>query len=351
MGSTPRVSVIIGVYNAEPYLDQTIRSVVEQTYRDWELIIVDDGSTDQTAAIADRWAAREPRIRVIHQPNSGLPAIPRNRGMLEACGDIITFLDGDDLYLPERLARSMAVLDAWPEVGSVFHDYRWFEDGSDPAQGRAYLAEESFVKRAAHALTARSVEGRQVWVGNGDLIKFMSTEIVGIHTSTISVRRTVLDRLDPPGFRDDIPHCEDIDLWLRISEATTSTVLPETLSYYRHTATGVMGSRPLGKLVRGSFVVKSEMLERLERSLRPEEWAAYRDRVSHCWSGVAYMCLTSGLASEARYGYRQAWRTGSERSAIRRAIKGTVVSRLPRPILHAWWRLTGGGYRGRSKGR
>ncbi len=76
MGSTPRVSVIIGVYNAEPYLDDTIRSVVEQTYRDWELIVVDDGSTDQSGAIADRWAVREPRIRVIHQPNSGLPAIP-----------------------------------------------------------------------------------------------------------------------------------------------------------------------------------------------------------------------------------------------------------------------------------
>jgi hypothetical protein len=269
--------------------------------------------------------------------------------MREARSGIIAFLDGDDLYHPDRLARSVAVLDAYPEVGSVFHDYRWFVSGTDPEQGRSYLADERYVERAADALSSRPIGGNPVWVGNGDLIKFMSTEIVGIHTSAISVRRSVLDALEPPGFREELPHCEDIDLWLRISRSTTSAVAPAPLSYYRHTRTSWMVTKPLPTLVRGSFTVKSDMLERLERMLRPDEWPSYRDRISRYWSGLAYLCLTAGLPREARYCYRQAYRTGKDPSAVRRAVKGMVVSSLPRPVLHAWWRITGGGYSGRSK--
>ena len=349
VSSAPRVSVIMAVYNGEEFLDAAVGSVVTQTLSDWELVIVDDGSTDGTGSMADRWAAADPRIRVIHQPNSGRPAAARNRGMREARGGIIAFLDADDLYHPDRLARSVAVLDAYPEVGSVFHDYRWFLSGNDHHAGRAYLADERFVERAAGALSSRPVAGEPVWVGNGDLIKFMSTEIVGIHTSAISVRRTVLDALEPPGFREELPHCEDIDLWLRISRSTTSAVAPAPLSYYRHTSTSWMTTKPLATLVRGSFTVKSDMLERLERMLRSDELPAYRDRISRYWSGLAYLCLTAGLPREARYCYRQAFRTGKDRSTVLKALKGLMVSSLPRPMLHAWWRLTGGGYSGRSK--
>jgi glycosyltransferase involved in cell wall biosynthesis len=349
MVSSPRVSVIMSVYNAEEFLDDAVRSVIAQTFPDWELILLNDGSTDGTAAMADAWAARDSRIRVFHQPNSGKPAAGRNRALREAGAGIIAFLDGDDLWHPERLARSIEVLDAWPEVGSVFHDYRWFVTGTDPEQGRAYLAEERYVARAGAALEERAAGGQSVWVDNGDLIKFMSTEIVGIHTSAISVRRAVLDSLEPPGFREELPHCEDIDLWLRISRATRSAVSPVPLSYYRHTQSSWMVTKPLPTLVRGSYTVKREMLEWLERKLTGAEWSAYRNQVSRYWSGIAYLCLTAGLSGEARYCYRQAWRTGTERPALLQAAKGIVVSSLPRPIVRAWWRLTGGGYTGRSR--
>ena len=349
MGSTPRVSVIMSVYNGQEFLDEAVRSVVTQSFPDWELVLVNDGSTDRTGALADAWASKDPRVRVVHQPNSGKPAAGRNRGMREARGGIIAFLDGDDLWHPDRLARSVAVLDAYPEVGSVFHDYRWFVTGSDPEQGRAYLAEERFVARAGSALEEHSAGGHPVWVGNGDLIKFMSTEIVGIHTSAISVRRAVLDSLEPPGFREELPHCEDIDLWLRISRATTSAVSPAPLSYYRHTKSSWMVTQPLPNLVSGSFTVKSDMLLRLEGMLRPDEWPSYREKISRYWSGLAYLCLTAGLPGEARYCYRQAWRTATRRGSHLKAAKGILVSSLPRPLLNAWWKISGGGYTGRSK--
>ena len=349
VSSPPRVSVVMSVYNGEEFLDDAVRSVVGQTWPDWELVLVNDGSTDRTGVLADRWIPLDSRIRVVHQANSGKPAAGRNRGLREARGAIITFLDGDDLWHPDRLSRVMAILDAFPEVGSVFHDYRWFVSGTDPEQGRAYLAEERYVSRAGAALVERSAGGHPVWVGNGDLIKFMSTEIVGIHTSAISVRRAVLDTLEPPGFREELPHCEDIDLWLRISRATTSAVSPVPLSYYRHTTSSWMTTMPLPTLVRGSFMVKSEMLQWLERKLTAAEWPAYRNQVSRYWSGIAYLCLTAGLSREARYCYRQAWRTGSERGTLLKAAKGIMVSLLPRPVVRSWWNLTGGGYTGRSK--
>ena len=176
------------------------------------------------------------------------------------------------------------------------------------------------------------------------------TEIVGIHTSAISVRRAVLDSLTPPGFREELPHCEDIDLWLRISRATTSAVVPVPLSYYRHTRSSWMVTQPLPSLVKGSFTVKSDMLLRLERMLTPAEWPGYREKISRYWCGLGYLCLTAGLASEARYSYRQAWRIGKASGSLLKAAKGLVVSSLPRPILEVWWKATGGGYSGRSKG-
>lgn len=342
-GSVPRVSVIMGVYNCASFLDDTVQSVVGQTFQDWELVLVDDGSTDQTSSRADDWAARDPRIRVFHQEHTGLPAASRNHGIREARGQIITFLDGDDLYHPDRIRRQVAILDACPEVGGVFHDFRWFANGSNPDRGLAFLSRDNYVQRAGDYLSPRSIEGETVWVGSGDLIKFMSSETVGIHTSAIAVRREVIDALSPPGFREDLPHCEDIDMWLRIARETRLAVLPVPLSYYRHNAAGWMATRDLRLRMSGSFMVKREMLERLERSLGPEEWPQYRDKVAERWRGVAYPRLIAGFMGPARFAYRQAFRTAGRVSGKLLAIKGLLVSLLPRAVRRAYWRVTGGG--------
>jgi hypothetical protein len=195
--------------------------------------------------------------------------------MRESRGGIIAFLDGDDLYHPDRLARSVAVLDAYPEVGSVFHDYRWFVAGSDPEQGRAYLAEERYVERAADALSARPVGGNAVVSPADAPIKFMSTEIVGIHTSAISVRRTVLDALEPR-FSRRAAAC-DIDLWLRS---------PGPPPGHRPGAPQLTGTRrPLDGHQAASTWCRDRSPSkrhagRLERMLRPDEWPSYRDRIS-----------------------------------------------------------------------
>lgn len=128
----PRVSVIMPVLNAAAYLPHAIESVVGQVFGDWELIVIDDGSTDDSAAIAQRYALLDDRIRIL-RPDAARrgAAAARNRGIEISRGEFIAFLDADDLYLPDKLARDIAALDADPEVAWAYGATRWFhQDGS-----------------------------------------------------------------------------------------------------------------------------------------------------------------------------------------------------------------------------
>src|SRR5947209_3795753 len=103
-----RVSVIIPLYNKAPYVRRTLDSVRAQTFADYEVIVVDDGSTDGGAAVVEGFG--DPRFRLIAQPNAG-PGAARNRGLAEAGGEFVAFLDADDEWLPTFLERSLALLD------------------------------------------------------------------------------------------------------------------------------------------------------------------------------------------------------------------------------------------------
>ncbi|MCI4643608.1 MAG: glycosyltransferase [Hyphomonadaceae bacterium] len=113
-------------YRAVSTLRQSVESVRAQTLADWELIIIDDGSPDETAACATQLAQEDSRIRVIRQRNAG-PSAARNRGVRLARGDILAFLDADDLWSPERLAGMVAFLRAHPATGVAFSRTRFFD--------------------------------------------------------------------------------------------------------------------------------------------------------------------------------------------------------------------------------
>lgn len=98
------VTVIVPVYNVEPYLDRCVRSLTGQTYTDLEIILVDDGSPDNCPQMCDDWAARDPRIRVIHKENAG-QGIARNTGMDQASGEFVYFVDSDDYIAPETIEK------------------------------------------------------------------------------------------------------------------------------------------------------------------------------------------------------------------------------------------------------
>jgi glycosyltransferase involved in cell wall biosynthesis len=111
----PLISVVIPAYNAAPFLAATLTSVFAQSHRPLEVILVDDGSTDDTLAIARGWT---PLLRIHHQANAG-PAAARNRGIEIAQADYLAFIDADDTWLPGRLTRHLAILEGRPELDIV----------------------------------------------------------------------------------------------------------------------------------------------------------------------------------------------------------------------------------------
>lgn len=199
----PRVSVVIPCYNSAPYVTQAIRSVLAQTYDDYEIILVDDGSTD------DLIAALNPvinKIRYVKQNNAGTAAA-RNRGFHEATGSLIAFLDADDLWLPNKLELQVAELDVHTEV-DVLHT-SWI----------SYLPDGSlrpFIKAPLDPMG----EAQRIILSNC------------VMTSSVLIRRSSLEGVG--GFRESILGPEDLDLWLRLTAAgSVFGTLEEPVTIYR----------------------------------------------------------------------------------------------------------------------
>jgi glycosyltransferase involved in cell wall biosynthesis len=129
MSQFPAISIIMPAYNAQDTLAASVRSVQDQTLRNWELIIVDDGSTDQTADLATKMAQEDPRICVIQCPNRG-PAIARNRAVDLARACMLAFLDADDFWAPERLSGMLTAFRARPEAGVLFTRTRFLDSAT-----------------------------------------------------------------------------------------------------------------------------------------------------------------------------------------------------------------------------
>lgn len=121
---SPRVSVVIPLYNAEDYVAEAIESVLNQTYRAYEVIVVDDGSTDGSAAVVRRFGEA---VRYVVQPNAGVSAAT-NRGVSLSNGEFIALLDNDDIWLPEKLERQVAYLDTHPDCGFVNCDMQYISE-------------------------------------------------------------------------------------------------------------------------------------------------------------------------------------------------------------------------------
>jgi glycosyltransferase involved in cell wall biosynthesis len=128
--STPLVTVAICTFNGESYLEKTIVSVLAQTYSNFEMVIVDDGSSDGTPAIIDAFAGRHACIRPFYRTNHGLPA-SRNFALAQAKGAWVAILDQDDLCYPSRLTRQMEIAQSYPTAGLVFCDTHYINESDD----------------------------------------------------------------------------------------------------------------------------------------------------------------------------------------------------------------------------
>jgi glycosyltransferase involved in cell wall biosynthesis len=212
MPSEPRITVFMPVYNREQYVESAINSVLAQTFSDFELLVIDDGSTDRTPGILAGF--RDPRVRVIrNDSNLGIPAT-RNRGLDLARGEFIAMLDSDDMAHRKRLAKQVDFLDKNPDhvlVGS------WAR------------------KMDGHGKLKRVLRRPLTWERIRTRLLFMGT----LRTPSVTGRLSVLSGYR---FSSEFPVCSDTDYWVRIALDHRCANLPEPLIRYRKHDGGITRS-------------------------------------------------------------------------------------------------------------
>lgn len=205
----PRVSIVMPCYNAAPHLATSVGSVAAQTEGDWELIVVDDGSRDDSWPVLQGLAANDPRIRVFRQDNAGAAAA-RNRALSEARGEFIAFLDADDTWHPEFLAAMLAALQ--DQGGQALAYCGWQNLGLGGDRDRPFVPPDYEGEDKAESLL-----GGCRWPIHGVLVPAVAIQEAG-------------------GFDQNLSSCMDYDLWLRIGCELRLVRVPRVLAYYHHHA-------------------------------------------------------------------------------------------------------------------
>ena len=191
------------VYNTARYLPAAVESILTQTFREFEFIIIDDGSTDRSGKILEKYAAQDDRIQLIHRANQGI-AKTRNQLLEQASGELIAIMDADDIALPDRFARQVDFLQAHADVVCVGSALDWIDE-------------------------------RDRYLGHCEMPQFdaeIQSLLVGgismLHHPCTMARRSAL--LQVGGYDESMTASIDLDLWLRLGEVGKLANLPETFA-------------------------------------------------------------------------------------------------------------------------
>jgi glycosyltransferase involved in cell wall biosynthesis len=209
----PTISVVVPAYNVERTILETIASVLKQTFSDFELIVINDGSTDGTLGLLS--IVNDPRLKVYSYENGGLP-VARNRGIACSTGEFITFIDGDDLWTPDKLELQLITLQQHPKAGAV---YSWtlFMDEKG----------ESF-----HP-------GEPIYFKGNILPQLLVKNFIASGSNVMLRRRAIASAGE---FDPTLKSCEDWDYWLRVAANWNFVVVPKAQILYRQSA-GTMSSK------------------------------------------------------------------------------------------------------------
>lgn len=205
MPETPRVTVVMPVRNGGAYLERAVESILGQTLTDFEFVIVDDGSTDETAEVLGRYRDADPRVRVHRREQAGLVA-SLNCGWREARAGYIARMDADDIAFPERLARQVEFLDRHPGIALVGSAVVRIDASGQPIKRN--------VCPTSHAEIVEALREYSCFTHPSVMLRASALAAVG-------------------GYRPAYRAAEDYDLWLRLSERYELANLPDPLLYYR----------------------------------------------------------------------------------------------------------------------
>ena len=278
MSQSPLVSCVMSVFNGKRYLADAVESILSQTFTDFEFVVIDDGSTDTSPRLLERYAAADSRLRLTRRPNTGLTRA-LNEGLRLARGEFVARMDGDDVAERTRFERQVAFLRQHADCVAVGCALQLLDpDGAPLAEQRPPTTHE--------AIVARLLQG----------------EGAVPHPSAM-IRRSAL--LAVGGYREDFPAAQDLDLWLRLSEFGRLANLGEILLRYRLHADSVTARRRTQQLACAERAVREALLRRGQpvpgRIQLPD---AKPSSPARTLRGSARMAWRSGHVSTAR---KHAW--------------------------------------------
>ncbi len=196
----PKVTVLMAAYNEEKYIREAIDSILKQTFQDFELIIIDDASTDATRDMVE--SCSDPRIHLIKNDKNIGPALSRNRGLERSTGKYIAIMDGDDISLPNRLGKQVRFLDSHPEIAIVGTAYYEMDGKGNIRRLCQFFVEDEQIKR-----------------------QLCMRQVPMLHSTTMARREAIVD----VGLYKEYRFTEDKDLWIRMANKYNFTNLQEPL--------------------------------------------------------------------------------------------------------------------------
>jgi glycosyltransferase involved in cell wall biosynthesis len=274
------ITVILPAFNAQDFLTQTVRSVLAQDYRNFELLIIDDGSTDETGAIAAEFVAQDDRVRLIWQANGGV-APARNRGIAEARGKYLAFIDADDLWDPQTLGLWHYTLTHVPESIGVVYAWSLDVDDQNLLTGGFHAAE--VVGPVLPTLLAHNFLGN----ASSTMVRRELVQAVGGYDTSLRDRSA--------------QGCEDWDFYFKLAELCEFAVVPRFLVRYRKPAVSM--SSDYDQMARSHALV----LDALRRRVPSLPGWLYGLSKSSLYIHFANLSAQSGNGTIARQWCQRAW--------------------------------------------
>jgi len=291
--AAPIVSVVMPVYQAAGFLAEAIESILAQTYPDFELIAIDDGSTDASGAILERYAKCDHRLIVAHRRHEGVVRA-RNAGLSLARAPFVACMDADDVSLPDRLARQVSALTDRPEVVCI-------GGGFDVIDAKNRLLNRVLPPCEHAAILAMALLGRSPICGSNAM--FRRPEVLAIG-----------------GYDETACFAEDLELWLRLGEIGRLANLPDLISRVRFHDVSQSAAEQERQLDAVHHVVNRarELRGIRERIERPPPWRPLATRRSRQAFAVGWA--------------RSAWRMGERRTALAYALRALRIDPLGAPL-------------------
>jgi glycosyltransferase involved in cell wall biosynthesis len=282
----PLVSVILPTHNCRDYICEAIDSVLKQSYKNIEIVVIDDGSTDDTKRLLEQYGAR---VTYYYQEQQGVSAA-RNFGLKQARGSLVALQDADDRWLPNKLEAQVRALQRFPDCKLVFSDYATFDQSGVilPSACSCFPHFQFWLDQ--HRIQGTSMaHGQLYW-------ELMLGNCIG--TCSVLALKDALNECN--GFDGSFKTCEDLDLWLQVSTRYPVLYIDKVLAEYRVNPSGLSGSLETRNMA-WSFDRARVREKHLRQNLVPGDVRPMVEKLQgkHCWE-LGWACLDGGKHEKAQ---------------------------------------------------